>query len=411
MSGWLTPARAHISASNLSYRQLVSPLRAWAMALQHGPCTSSQPCMALGQQEQSGRAPGHLTGICCMRAGVGSTHSPLASEPRLAWAGMVQRRLSNGVRLNYIVTDYEPGSAVMRINALGGRFVEPQEAGPAGAGVIGVGARTISEAGAVGQLTRQQLELFSISQLFHCTVDADDEALYFDCSFTPSAPLRCRRRCWPVARAAPCRWAPWPWRTPVGRLLVHAVTARQPHAGTIAQDIQACAPFLCCHCASAHGPGMTPADSRVVWQVRTASGRPWRRRTCSCRSPPGPRQPWTGPSSGGWPRIAATSSASSGAPRSASSAPCSRWRGAPSFAGSGSGSACCSRALGWQVWNLPGCCTRRPELHVRQVRVPPGPGFPIWKACICWVGEKSQGPAAADSACCGKRQGCSCLHG
>ena len=102
---------------------------------------------------------------------------------------MVQRRLSNGVRLNYIVTDYEPGSAVMRINALGGRFVEPQEAGPAGAGVIGVGARTISEAGAVGQLTRQQLELFSISQLFHCTVDADDEALYFDCNFTPSAAL------------------------------------------------------------------------------------------------------------------------------------------------------------------------------------------------------------------------------
>ena len=99
---------------------------------------------------------------------------------------MVQRRLSNGVRLNYVVTDYEPGSAVMRINALGGRFVEPQDPGPAGCGVIGVGARAISEAGAVGGLTRQQLELFSISQLFHCMVDADDESLFFDCTFTPS---------------------------------------------------------------------------------------------------------------------------------------------------------------------------------------------------------------------------------
>ena len=54
--------------------------------------------------------------------------------------------------------------------------------------MIGVGARTISEAGAVGDLSRQQLELFSISQLFHCMVDADDESLYFDCTFTPSKP-------------------------------------------------------------------------------------------------------------------------------------------------------------------------------------------------------------------------------
>ena len=45
---------------------------------------------------------------------------------------MVQRRCSNGVRLNYIRTDTEPGSAVMRINALGGRNVEPAEPGPAG---------------------------------------------------------------------------------------------------------------------------------------------------------------------------------------------------------------------------------------------------------------------------------------
>ena len=62
-----------------------------------------------------------------------------------------------------------------------------------------MGARTISEAGAVGDLSRQQLELFSISQLFHCMVDADDESLYFDCTFTPSEPpsaavlKRCQR--------------------------------------------------------------------------------------------------------------------------------------------------------------------------------------------------------------------------
>ena len=42
----------------------------------------------------------------------------------------------------------------------------------------------------MGDLTRQQLELFSISQLFTCIVDADDDSLFFECTITPSAPLQ-----------------------------------------------------------------------------------------------------------------------------------------------------------------------------------------------------------------------------
>ena len=57
----------------------------------------------------------------------------------------------------------------------------------AGTGVIGVGARAVSESGAVGDVSRQQLELFSISKLFTCIVDADDDSIYFDSQITPGA--------------------------------------------------------------------------------------------------------------------------------------------------------------------------------------------------------------------------------
>ena len=70
--------------------------------------------------------------------------------------------------------------------------------------MIGVGARAVSEAGAVGHLSRQQLELFSISQLFTCIVDADDDALFFECTITPSA----RRAFSPLPLPGPIVWLP-----------------------------------------------------------------------------------------------------------------------------------------------------------------------------------------------------------
>ena len=45
----------------------------------------------------------------------------------------------------------------------------------------------MSESGAVGSISRQQLELFSISRLFSCIVDADDDSIYLDSTVTPGA--------------------------------------------------------------------------------------------------------------------------------------------------------------------------------------------------------------------------------
>jgi len=52
----------------------------------------------------------------------------------------VQRCLSNGVRLNYRVTDHEPKSALLRLLAPGGRASEKMGAGPDGFGAVVLGA-------------------------------------------------------------------------------------------------------------------------------------------------------------------------------------------------------------------------------------------------------------------------------
>lgn len=72
-------------------------------------------------------------------------------------AGIVQRRLSNGIRLNYCRTDNEPRAAYVRLVAAGGRALEGQGAGPSGTGVVSVGTRTLSESGTVGDWRRDQV--------------------------------------------------------------------------------------------------------------------------------------------------------------------------------------------------------------------------------------------------------------
>lgn len=63
--------------------------------------------------------------------------------PPEASTGVVQRRLSNGVRLNYKVTDNDPRSAMLRLCASGGRAAEPTSgAGPAGVGAMQAAMRT-----------------------------------------------------------------------------------------------------------------------------------------------------------------------------------------------------------------------------------------------------------------------------
>ena len=74
----------------------------------------------------------------------------------LSPAGIVQRRLSNGIRVNYCRTDNEPRAAYVRLVAAGGRALEGNGVGPSGTGVVSVGTRTLSESGTVGAWRRDQ---------------------------------------------------------------------------------------------------------------------------------------------------------------------------------------------------------------------------------------------------------------
>lgn len=61
--------------------------------------------------------------------------------------GVVQRRLSNGIRINIVHTDNEPKSALMRMVVPGGRYSDKIGIGPNGTGSATVGTRALSESG------------------------------------------------------------------------------------------------------------------------------------------------------------------------------------------------------------------------------------------------------------------------
>lgn len=97
--------------------------------------------------------------------------------------GVVQLRLSNGIKLNYRHTDNEPRGAMMRLVAAGGRATEGEGAGPLGTGVMALGTRTLSEAGTVGGWSREQVELYCISNLINCVLETDEEFVCMDFHF------------------------------------------------------------------------------------------------------------------------------------------------------------------------------------------------------------------------------------
>jgi predicted Zn-dependent peptidase len=105
------------------------------------------------------------------------------TPPVDAATGIVQRRLSNGIRVNYRHTDNEPRAAMVRVVASGGRSREGSGAGPSGNGAVAVGTRTLSESGTVGTWDREQVELFCISRLINCVLEADEEFLCMDFHF------------------------------------------------------------------------------------------------------------------------------------------------------------------------------------------------------------------------------------
>eukprot|EP00249_Psilotum_nudum_P024970 c29336_g1_i1 orf=853-4701(-) len=94
--------------------------------------------------------------------------------------GIVQRRLSNGMRVNYKITRNEAKGGVMRLVVAGGRARETTNA----SGAVAVGVRTLSEGGTVGGFTREQVELFCVSHLMNCVLEADEEFLCMDFHFT-----------------------------------------------------------------------------------------------------------------------------------------------------------------------------------------------------------------------------------
>eukprot|EP00271_Cylindrocystis_brebissonii_P022866 TRINITY_DN898_c0_g1_i1.p1 TRINITY_DN898_c0_g1~~TRINITY_DN898_c0_g1_i1.p1 ORF type:complete len:1519 (-),score=355.87 TRINITY_DN898_c0_g1_i1:1045-5601(-) len=94
--------------------------------------------------------------------------------------GVVQRRLSNGIRVNMKVTQNEAKGGVMRMVAPGGRCMEDPENG----GAVAVGVRTLSEGGTVGNFTREQVELFCVANLINCVLESDEEFLCMDFHFT-----------------------------------------------------------------------------------------------------------------------------------------------------------------------------------------------------------------------------------
>ena len=107
------------------------------------------------------------------------------SAPPPGWAppppdpasGVAQRRLSNGLRINWRHSSHEPAGATMVLCTPGGRWTEPQTPGPSGAGAVVVGARTLQETGALGCWTRDQVSAFCMSHLVSGTVEADEEFL------------------------------------------------------------------------------------------------------------------------------------------------------------------------------------------------------------------------------------------
>ncbi|CAI5976993.1 unnamed protein product [Closterium sp. NIES-65] len=93
--------------------------------------------------------------------------------------GIIQRRLSNGIRVNMKVTDNEAKGGVLRLVFPGGRAKED----PQGAGEVAVGVRTLSEAGRVGDYSREQVELFCLANLVNCMLEADEECVALDLHF------------------------------------------------------------------------------------------------------------------------------------------------------------------------------------------------------------------------------------
>ncbi|XBI11784.1 hypothetical protein VPH35_138768 [Triticum aestivum] len=93
--------------------------------------------------------------------------------------GITQRRLSNGISVNYKITQNEARVGVMRLIVGGGRATEDSES----KGSVIVGVRTLSEGGCVGNFSREQVELFCVNNLINCSLESNEEFIFMEFRF------------------------------------------------------------------------------------------------------------------------------------------------------------------------------------------------------------------------------------
>uniref|UniRef100_J3MG01 Stromal processing peptidase, chloroplastic n=1 Tax=Oryza brachyantha TaxID=4533 RepID=J3MG01_ORYBR len=93
--------------------------------------------------------------------------------------GITQRRLSNGISINYKITQNEARVGVMRLIVGGGRATEDSES----KGSVIVGVRTLSEGGCVGNFSREQVELFCVNNLINCSLESNEEFIFMEFRF------------------------------------------------------------------------------------------------------------------------------------------------------------------------------------------------------------------------------------
>ena len=140
----------------------------------YAPCFVDVPRKQHEMQEQALLGSSIING-----AGLGDVER-LAAQ-RSQSMRVVQRRLQNGIKLNYRVTSNEPKAAVLRVVAEGGRLLEGLGMGSVGA--VSVGTRALSETGDVGEWKRDQTEIFCLSRLINCIIEANEEFMYIDFHF------------------------------------------------------------------------------------------------------------------------------------------------------------------------------------------------------------------------------------
>eukprot|EP00929_Paragymnodinium_shiwhaense_P123816 TRINITY_DN9810_c1_g1_i2.p1 TRINITY_DN9810_c1_g1~~TRINITY_DN9810_c1_g1_i2.p1 ORF type:complete len:1528 (-),score=512.78 TRINITY_DN9810_c1_g1_i2:225-4733(-) len=93
--------------------------------------------------------------------------------------GIYQLMLPNGAKVNYACTANE-SQGTMRLLVPGGRSADSMD--ELGAAMVGI--RTISESGAVSDFSREQIELFAVSNLVSVHLDLSMEFSYVDASFS-----------------------------------------------------------------------------------------------------------------------------------------------------------------------------------------------------------------------------------